>query len=176
MMALYLYVSLDKIQVALFERDVCGGSKTNILQYSMVLFWKSNSEDNQWFSRSLFVLGGHMIVCIEDVSQFGFDSQDTYTPYFSLDTCCSIVNALEMVIDTKESFCVTLTLNSVTSELSRLNLSRKPENGSLNNRGVAVTWKLRWFSENGLFKFVELVKALHDGAGPASHLNIKYTS
>ncbi|XP_076906469.1 uncharacterized protein LOC143562594 [Bidens hawaiensis] len=72
-------ISLDKIQVALFERDVCGGSKTNILQYSMVLFWKSNSEDNQWFSRSLFVLGGHMIVSIEDVSQFGFDSQDTYT-------------------------------------------------------------------------------------------------
>ncbi|KAK1421044.1 hypothetical protein QVD17_23101 [Tagetes erecta] len=172
-------ISLDKIQVALFERDVCGGSKTNILQYSMVLFWKSNSEDNQWFSRSLFVLGGHILVCIEDISQFGFDSQDTYTPYFSLDTCCSVVNALEMVIDTRESFCVTLTLNSATSDLSPLNLACKPENRSLNNQcaaSIPVTWKLMWFSENGLFKFVALVKALHAGAGPASSLTIRYAS
>ncbi|KAF5803709.1 putative leucine-rich repeat domain superfamily [Helianthus annuus] len=169
-------ISLDKIQVALFERDVCGGSKTNILQYSMVLFWSSNSQDNHWFSRSLFVLGEHMLVCIEDISQFGFDSQDTYTPYFSLDTCCSIVNALEMVIDTKESFCVTLTLKSVASEFSPLNSSSKPENGSPNNRGAAVTWKLKWYSENDLFKFVALVKALHAGAVPASPLNLRYAS
>ncbi|KAI3776403.1 hypothetical protein L1987_46184 [Smallanthus sonchifolius] len=168
-------ISLDKIQVALFERDVCGGAKTNILQYTMVLFWNNNSEDNQWFSRSLFVLGGHMLVCIEDISQFGFDSQDTYTPYFSLDTCCSVVNALEMVIDTKESFCVTLTLNSVTSDPSPLNLSWKSENGSVNNQDAAsvpVTWKLRWFSENGLFKFVALLKALHAGAG--THISFKH--
>ncbi|KAL8201953.1 hypothetical protein R6Q57_011100 [Mikania cordata] len=91
-------ISLDKIQVALFERDVCGGSKTNILQYSMVLFSSNNSRDDQWFFRSLFVLGGHMLLCIEDISQFGFDSQDIFTPYFSLDTCCFIASALEMAL------------------------------------------------------------------------------
>lgn len=172
-------ISLDKIQVALFERDVCGGSKTNILQYSMVLFWNNNFEDDQWFPRSLFVLGEHMLVCIEDISQFGFDSQDTFTPYFSLDTCCSMVDALEMVIDTKKNCCVTLTLNSVTSEFTPRDVAKKSEDESLNTWGppsVPVTWKLRWFSEVGLFKFVALVKALHTGAGPTSPLNIRYTS
>nr|XP_043631844.1 uncharacterized protein LOC122603250 isoform X2 [Erigeron canadensis] len=168
-------ISLDKIQVALFERDVCGGSKTNILQYSMVLFWNNNFEDDQWFSRSLFVLGGHMLVCIEDISQFGFDSQDTFTPYFSLDTCCLVVNALEMVIDTKESYCVTLALNYVASEFSPWDTVRKSENESVSTRATApMTWKMRWFSEDGLFKFVALLKALHAGAEPASPLNIRY--
>lgn len=156
-------ISLDKIQVALFERDVCGGSKTNILQYSMVLFCNNNFEEGRWFSRSLFVLGEHMLVCIEDISQFGFDSKDTFTPYFSLDTCCSIAHALEMVI---ENCCVTLSLKSVTSEFSR-----KSVNESVNV--VPVTWKLRWLSEDDLFKFVSLVKALHSGVGPTSPLIIK---
>ncbi|KAF5767543.1 putative leucine-rich repeat domain superfamily [Helianthus annuus] len=170
-------VSLDKIQVALFERDVCGGSKTNILQYSMVLFWNNKSQENEWCSRSLFVLGGHMLVCIEDISQFGFDSQDIFTPYFSLDTCCFIASALEMVIDTKERWCVTLTLSSVTSEFTPWDLAMTSENGSLNSPGaVPVTWKLRLFSEDGLLKFIALVKALHAGAGPASPLKIRYVS
>ncbi|KAI3746032.1 hypothetical protein L6452_08447 [Arctium lappa] len=162
-------ISLDKIQVALFERDVCGGSKTNILQYSMVLFWNSNFEEDVWFSRSLFVLGGHMLVCIEDIVQFGFDSQDTFTPYFSLDTCCSIVNAFEMVIDVKDR-CTTLALTSVTSEFLPWDVS---ERGS---RTAAMTWKLRWFSEDDLCKFVALVKALHAGSGPTSPLTIRYAS
>ncbi|KAK1406530.1 hypothetical protein QVD17_41932 [Tagetes erecta] len=174
-------ISLDKIQVALFERDVCGGSKTNILQYSMVLFWKNNCEDDQWFSRSLFVIGGHMLVCIEDISQFGFDSQDIFTPYFRLDTCCFIANALEMVIDTKERWCVTLNLSSVASEFTPWTSAMKSQNGLFNSLGtpscpVPVTWKLRWFSEDGLFKFVALVKALHAGAGPTSSLKIRYVS
>ncbi|KAD7477496.1 hypothetical protein E3N88_00632 [Mikania micrantha] len=171
-------ISLDKIQVALFERDVCGGSKTNILQYSMVLFSSNNSRDDQWFFRSLFVLGGHMLLCIEDISQFGFDSQDIFTPYFSLDTCCFIASALEMAIDTKERCCVTLTLSSVTSEFTPRDLATKFPNGSLNSMDapVLVTWKLRWFSEDSLFKFIALVKALHAGAGPASPLKIRYVS
>ncbi|XP_071702598.1 uncharacterized protein [Rutidosis leptorrhynchoides] len=172
-------ISLDKIQVALFERDVCGGLKTNMLQYSMVLFWNNSFEDDQWFSRSLFVLGGHMLVCIEDISQFGFDSQDNFAPYFSLDTCCSIVNALEMVIDTKESYCVTLSLKSVTTEFFCRELVKKSENEHFSTGGVAsdpITWKLKWFSEISLFKFVSLVKALHNEAGPISPLNIRYAS
>nr|GEZ14953.1 hypothetical protein [Tanacetum cinerariifolium] len=174
----FSFISLDKIQVALFERDVCGGLKTNILQYSMVLFWNNNFKDDQWFPRSLFVLGGHMLVCIEDISQFGFDSQDTFTPYFSLDSCCAIVNALEMIIDTKERCCIALSLNSVTSEFNPRELARKSENEPVNIRDpplVPVTWKLRWFSEDALYKFVALVKALHAGGGPTSTLNIRYT-
>ncbi|KVI07838.1 uncharacterized protein LOC112512622 isoform X3 [Cynara cardunculus var. scolymus] len=163
-------LSLDKIQVALFERDVCGGSKTNILQYTMVLFWNSNFGEGVWFSRSLFVLGGHMLVCIEDVLQFGFDSQDTFTPYFSLDTCCSIVDAFEMVIDAKDG-CVTLALKSVASEFIPWDVS---ERGS---RSVAaMIWKLRWFSEDDLCKFVALVKALHAGFGSSSPLIVRYAS
>ncbi|XP_023734782.1 uncharacterized protein LOC111882642 isoform X2 [Lactuca sativa] len=162
-------ISLDKIQVALFERDVCGGSKTNILQYSMVLFWNNTFKD-EWFSRSLFVLGEHMLVCIEDISQFGFDSQDTFAPYFSLDTCSSLINALEMVIETNERCCVTLSLKSVTSVFSPRDVTQKSVNT------VPVTWKLRWISEDGLLKFVALVKALHAGVGPTSSIIIRYTS
>nr|GEX98453.1 probable auxin efflux carrier component 1c [Tanacetum cinerariifolium] len=164
-----LLISILEIQVALFERDVCGGLKTNILQYSMVLFWNNNFKDDQWFPRSLFVLGGHMLVCIEDISQFGFDSQDTFTPYFSLDSCCAIVNALEMIIDTKERCCIALSLNSVTSEFNPRELARKSENEPVNIRDpplVPMTWKLRWFSEDALYKFVALVKALHAGVVP----------
>ncbi|KAL4578904.1 hypothetical protein LXL04_015035 [Taraxacum kok-saghyz] len=160
-------ISLDKIQVALFERDVCRGLKTNILQYSMVLFWNNSFKEDQWFWRSLFVLGEHMLVCIEDISQFGFDSKDTFAPYFSLDTCSSIANALEMVIETKESYCVTLSLKSVTSEFSPRDIDQKSVNT------VPVTWKLRWFGEDDLLKFVALVKALHAGVGPTSSIIIK---
>lgn len=163
-------ISLDKIQVALFERDVCGGSKTNILQYSMVLFWNNTFKEDEWFSRSLFVLGEHMLVCIEDISQFGFDSQDTFAPYFSLDTCSSLINALEMVIETNERCCVTLSLKSVTSVFSPRDVTQKSVNT------VPVTWKLRWISEDGLLKFVALVKALHAGVGPTSSIIIRYTS
>lgn len=34
--------SVEQIQVDIFERDLCGGAKTSIYQYSMVLFWNSN--------------------------------------------------------------------------------------------------------------------------------------
>lgn len=34
----YLYGSLEQVQVELFEKQICGGAKPNLLQYSMVLF------------------------------------------------------------------------------------------------------------------------------------------
>lgn len=36
--------SLEQVQVELFEKQVCGGSKLSLYQYSMVLFWCSNNE------------------------------------------------------------------------------------------------------------------------------------
>lgn len=36
--------SLEQVQVGLFEKQICGGSKLSIFQYSMVQFWCSNVE------------------------------------------------------------------------------------------------------------------------------------
>ena len=36
--------SLEQVQVELFEKHICGGSKISIFQYSLVLFWRNNIE------------------------------------------------------------------------------------------------------------------------------------
>lgn len=36
--------SLEQVQVELFEKHICGGSKVSIFQYSMVQFWCSYNE------------------------------------------------------------------------------------------------------------------------------------
>lgn len=36
--------SLEQVQVEFFEKQICGGSKVSLFQYSMVLFWCSNNE------------------------------------------------------------------------------------------------------------------------------------
>lgn len=36
--------SLERFQVELFEKHICGGSQVSIFQYSMVLFWCSDNE------------------------------------------------------------------------------------------------------------------------------------
>lgn len=36
--------SLEQVQVELFEKQICGGSKVSIFQYSTVQFWCSNNE------------------------------------------------------------------------------------------------------------------------------------
>lgn len=72
------------------------------------------------------------------------------------------------VIETTDCYCVTLTLDSVMSEFplslkegkivedTKL-VKRKPLSGP-------QKWKLKWFSEESLFKFVALLKALHSEA------------
>ncbi|GMP32912.1 hypothetical protein CsSME_00006455 [Camellia sinensis var. sinensis] len=125
-----------------------------------------------WFSRSLFVLEEHLLLCIEDLMQFGFLSEDTCaSPYYSLDSCCSIIDISEMVIDTRESWCLTLALERATSvfftsqelmiEEAAALTKKKPASGSL-------IWKLKWFSENSLFNFVALLKAIHAGVADSS--------
>lgn len=68
------------------------------------------------------------------------------------------------VIETADCYCVSLTLEGVMSEFplslkegkvvknTKL-MKRKPVSGPLK-------WKLKWFSEESLFKFVALLKAL----------------
>ncbi|CAL5371927.1 unnamed protein product [Camellia sinensis] len=164
--------SLEQVQVESFEKHICGGSKMNMFQYSMVLFSYNNMKDDLWFSRSLFVLEEHLLLCIEDLMQFGFLSEDTCaSPYYSLDSCCSIIDISEMVIDTRESWCLTLALERATSvfftsqelmiEEAAALTKKKPASGSL-------IWKLKWFSENSLFNFVALLKAIHAGVADSS--------
>lgn len=159
--------SLEQVQVELFEKHICGGSKISIFQYSLVLFWRNNIEDELWLSRSLFVIGGHLLVCIEDFMQFSSLSIDaSSSTYFSLDSCCSITDVSEMVIEARESQCVTLALVRASSELCPSANTDKEQVGLDKEKTASgsLTWKLKWFSEESLFKFVALFKAIHAGA------------
>lgn len=52
-----------------------------------------------WLSRSVFVVEGYVLVCIEDFVQFSSLTNDVgvSSPYFSLDLCCPIRCISEMV-------------------------------------------------------------------------------
>uniref|UniRef100_A0A5B7AE67 Uncharacterized protein n=2 Tax=Davidia involucrata TaxID=16924 RepID=A0A5B7AE67_DAVIN len=139
-----------------------------MFQYSMVLFWCNNMEEDLWLSRSLFVLGGQLLVCTEDFMQFGPLSEDaSSSPYFLLDSCCSIIDVSEMVIEPGEILCVTLAIACTTSEFCPSDKADKvKEDASLTKEKPAsgpMTWKLKWFSEDSLFKFATLLKAIHGG-------------
>ncbi|XP_052181694.1 uncharacterized protein LOC127794555 isoform X2 [Diospyros lotus] len=173
--------SLEQVQVEFFERHICGSSKMNMFQYSMVFFWCKNMKDDLWVSRSLFVLEEHLLVCIEDLRQFGFFSDHSSSPYFSLDSCCSITDVSEMVINTGEGWCLTLALERVSSEFCPSQKARRAkENTSRTKKNPALgpsPWKIRWFSESSLLNFVALVKAIHSGlADSASSLVVRYDS
>lgn len=65
-------------------------------QYSRFSFL--NLTEDQWLSRSLFVLKHHLFLCVEDLKQFSFLSESkASTPYFFLDSSCSIMDISEMV-------------------------------------------------------------------------------
>ncbi|XVE58880.1 hypothetical protein DITRI_Ditri04bG0204600 [Diplodiscus trichospermus] len=92
--------SLEQVQAELFEKQVCGGLKLSIFQYSMVLFHQGGNEGESWLSRSLFVAGGHVLVCVEDIIQFSSLLNEACSPtYFSLDSCCNIRDVSEMEKD-----------------------------------------------------------------------------
>lgn len=152
--------SLEQVQVDLFDKQICGGSKLSIFQYSMVLFWHKNDEEESWVSRSLFVMGGHLLVCIEDLAQFNSISLDA--SYFQLDTCCSIADVSEMVIDAGERWCATLALDCATSELHQFSA----ETGGAGGSKSMSTWKLKWFSVESLLKFTALLKAIRRATSP----------
>ncbi|XP_017973309.1 PREDICTED: uncharacterized protein LOC18604377 isoform X4 [Theobroma cacao] len=158
--------SLEKVQAQLFENEICGGSKISIFQYSMVLFQQGGNEEESWNSRSLFVIGGHVLVCVEDIIQFSSLPNDASSPpYFSLDSCCNITDISEMVIEGRESHCVTLALECTTSGACSSTKAQKEVAASKKEKNVAGArrWKLKWFSEESLFQFVALMKAIHLG-------------
>lgn len=148
-------MSAEKDQVELFEKRICRDSNMSIFLYSMLLFWCNTSEGESWLSRSMFVTEGYMIVCVEDLLHFGFDSVENALPssYFSLDSCCSISDISEMVIEPKDSRCVTLTVDSERE----VDIEKR----DVKTRSGSHKWKLKWFSEEILLKFVALLKALH---------------
>ncbi|KAL2461809.1 Outer arm dynein light chain 1 protein [Abeliophyllum distichum] len=168
--------SLEQIQVHLLEEHVCGCSNINIFQYSMVLFWQNNLKENLWLSRSLFILEGHLLVCTEDLVQFS-PTELASSNYFSLDSSCTIVNVSEMVIDTLDSLCLTLALEC-TSEFRPVHKEHGVKDAAVTEKKPAsspVIWKLKWFSEESLFKFVALLKAIHAQA-TSSSLLVRFTS
>ncbi|XP_062118045.1 uncharacterized protein LOC133831681 isoform X2 [Humulus lupulus] len=142
--------SLEQVQVELFEKQIFGGSRVSIFQYSMVHFWHGNHREDSWLPRSLFVVGVHLLVCVENLVKFGSLSVDAHSPpYFSLDSYCSIASISELVVEADENQCVTLALSCETS-------SAKVETSSSSQK-----WKLKWFSKDDMFKFVALLKAIH---------------
>ncbi|WVZ23775.1 hypothetical protein V8G54_002319 [Vigna mungo] len=145
--------SLEQVQVGLFDKQVCGGSNVSIYQYAM----------ESWLSRSLFVIGGYVLLCIEDVKQlYSFSSDASVSPYFRIDSCSSIADITEMVIEGGGSCCLTLSLTCPLAELhpfTQMNIE------SVNHENTApgsLKLKLQWFSRNYLVKFVSLLKAIHE--------------
>ncbi|XP_057749972.1 uncharacterized protein LOC130968621 isoform X1 [Arachis stenosperma] len=153
--------SLEQVQVQLFDNLVCGGSNVSIYQYSMVLVSCNNSSEKSWVSRSLFVIKGYVLLCIEDVKQlFSLSSDSSVSPYFRVESCCSIPDITKVVIEVGES-CVTLVLTYPAAEFqpsTQMNLEAV-------NRGNSalgpLKLKLKWFCKDNLLKFVSLLKAIH---------------
>lgn len=72
---------------------------------------------------------------------------------------------------------MTLALNC-TSELRPVQKECTVKDAAVIKKGPvsgAVMWKLKWFSEGSLFKFVALLKAIHAQA-TSSSLLVKYIS
>lgn len=83
-------------------------------------------------------------------------------------------NLLCQVVEARESNSITLTLTRAKSQFCSLVEAGKEV--SLVEKGKdftgSQTWKLKWFSEEGLFQFVTLLKAIH-GATTASPLPVR---
>ena len=64
--------------------------------------------------------------------------------------------------------CITLALERATPEFCpSTTITNKKQVGLDKEKtapGGSLTWKLKWFSEESLFKFVALFKAVHAGA------------
>ncbi|CAI8620055.1 unnamed protein product [Vicia faba] len=154
--------SLEQVQVELFSHQICGGSNFSIYQYAMVLICCKNGNEESWLSRSLFVTGGYIILCIEDIKQlYSFSSDAAVSPYYRIDSCCSIADITEMVIGVGDSFCVTLDLKCSLTDFypsTQMNLVTVSHGDSAPG---SLKLKLRWFSKDNLLQFVSLVKAFH---------------
>ncbi|GAV73423.1 LOW QUALITY PROTEIN: LRR_4 domain-containing protein, partial [Cephalotus follicularis] len=157
--------SLEQDQVKLFDKQICGGVKLSIFQYCMVLFWRNNNKEASGLLRSLFVIGGYLLVCTEDLRQFSSLSVDSSIPYFSLDSYCSISDVSEMVIEVRENHFVTLAFKQASSAFCpSAKVYEVKVLDEENKASCSLRWKLKWFSEESLFSFVTLLKAIHAGA------------
>ncbi|XP_011035576.1 PREDICTED: uncharacterized protein LOC105133328 isoform X2 [Populus euphratica] len=172
-----LLKSLEQVQVELFGQQICRGLKLSIFQYSMVLFRHRKNEEDSWLPRSLFVSGGHVLLCIEDLKQFRSSSVDASSPpYFLLDSCCSISDVSELVIEARESWFITLALQHAPKRFCLSSKSQKDikTNDKDNEGSSSLTWKLKWFSKENLFNFVALLRAIHAGVAALPML-VTYT-
>ncbi|CAH8254925.1 unnamed protein product [Arabidopsis lyrata] len=134
--------SLENIQVDLFEKEICGGLKQSIFQYNVLHFQSTTRGEVSWLLRSLFVAGRRLFICNEDFKQLS--SRTAYSssaPYFLLDSCCSISDISETIIDSQGSVVSLKIKEKRTMDL--------------------VTWKLKWCSIENALKFAALLKALH---------------
>ncbi|KAJ8752761.1 hypothetical protein K2173_007071 [Erythroxylum novogranatense] len=163
--------SLEQVQVDLFEKQICGGAKVSIFQYCMVRVQNSENEEAPWGLRSLFVSGEYVLLCIENIKHFSCPSMDASAPpYFILDSCCSIYDVSELMVDAVDR-CLTLVLTHGTTKFcpygAQENVRRTDEKNATSG---SLTWKIKWFSEDSLFNFVALVKAIHSGTTESSLL------
>ncbi|KAF3783707.1 Serine/threonine-kinase 11-interacting protein [Nymphaea thermarum] len=173
-----LVFSWEQNQINLFDSHICGGLKVGINLYAMLLFWHENGKGESWIMRSIILIEGYIIICIEDLRQFGLFNGDcgARRPYFYLDSCCSICDISEMVIEQKGSGCVTLLLDRVTApEKMHLSGGTEKKETLKKSGGALLTWRFKWFSEETLLNFVALVKAMYAGT-TLSSLTVKYAT
>ncbi|XP_074563839.1 uncharacterized protein LOC141820428 [Curcuma longa] len=156
--------SWENIQVKMLEKYVCGIPKMGLLLCSMVLFWHDNSGGEPWVARTIIVVEEYMLVCIENHPQFGTSIADSESssPYYSLDSGCMIQDILEMVIELCPEGCVTLTFVEVMPATNFFSDKIKKEKQPVETPKVH-TWKLKWYTEDTLLKFVAIVKAIYLG-------------
>ncbi|KAK7358116.1 hypothetical protein VNO77_00037 [Canavalia gladiata] len=153
--------SLEQVQVELFDNQICGGSNMSIYQYAMVLVCCNNGSEESWFSRSLFLIGGYVLLCIEDVKQlYSFSSDAAVSPYFRIDSCCPIADITAMVIEVSHS-CVTLGLTCPLAEYHLSTQMNLEVSKHARTYAGSLKLKVRWFSKDNLLKFVSLLKAIH---------------
>ncbi|KFK36088.1 hypothetical protein AALP_AA4G075800 [Arabis alpina] len=149
--------SLESVQVDLFEKEICGGLKMSIFQYTILQFQSSTLGDLSWLWRSLFVAGGRLFICNEDFTQLSSRTatSSSSAPYFSLDSCCSISDIYETIVESQGRV-VSLKIKE-------------------NKRVDSVSWKLKWCNTENTLKFVSLLKALHPDSQQWP-LAVRYTS
>ncbi|TVU47898.1 hypothetical protein EJB05_07514 [Eragrostis curvula] len=166
--------SWENIQVKLLEKCICEGARMGIFFYSMLMFWKKDAEEHSLVIRSIIVIEGSILICIEDLNQFGDLVDDSNYPYFSLDVCCSIDSIQEVVLD-KHNKGLTLVLDNRVQEGKFRGSIQNAQDKQSEEIHSAHTWKLEWFSEEALLKFISVLKALHSAAA-ASPLPVKCIS
>ncbi|KAG6483206.1 hypothetical protein ZIOFF_059848 [Zingiber officinale] len=169
-LGLFLYSML------LFWNDNSGGiyssSAASILfEFGMCLKWKSF-----WFGLETIFTEWHVqdmakqcVLAQKSIQnqadwQFGTFVADsgTSSPYYSLHSGCTIRDILEMVIELSPVRCVTLTFADVLPATNFFSNKIKKER-QLAETPNLHTWKLKWYSDDALLKFVALVKAIYLG-------------